>query len=108
MGVAGTDDHPLTSLLKVEEEAAQFLSLSCKALLPCRLTIACPVKGKRAKNHQRGGAASYAAPPDGMMAFDRDLRYKLWNSTMERMTGVRHLGSWGHTVSEKFPLQRLR
>jgi PAS domain S-box-containing protein len=40
---------------------------------------------------------------DGIAAFDRDLRYTLWNPEMERITGIPRTEAIGRTVLEVLP-----
>ena len=40
---------------------------------------------------------------DGMLAYDRDFRYTLWNRAMERITGVPASEVLGQVAPEKFP-----
>ena len=45
---------------------------------------------------------------DGVLAFDRDLRYTAWNRTMERISGVAREDVIGKSALEVFPfLQRI-
>lgn len=40
---------------------------------------------------------------DGVLAFDRDLRYTLWNPAMERITGVSQSALLGERIFDVFP-----
>src|SRR5688500_19185147 len=40
---------------------------------------------------------------DGILAFDRDCRYTLWNAAMERLTGVTRQRAVGASAFELFP-----
>ena len=43
---------------------------------------------------------------DGMLAFDNDYRYTLWNSAMERLTGDHRSQTIGRNVFDVFPFLR--
>jgi PAS domain S-box-containing protein len=43
---------------------------------------------------------------EGIAAFDRELRYTLWNPEMERITGIPHTEAIGRTVLEVLPQLR--
>jgi PAS domain S-box-containing protein len=44
-----------------------------------------------------------AQTPDGILAFDREWRYTLWNAAMERLTGMSAAQVLGHQAFEVFP-----
>jgi PAS domain S-box-containing protein len=44
-----------------------------------------------------------ADSPDGVIAFDRDCRYTVWNAAMERLSGVRAADALGRVAFEIFP-----
>jgi PAS domain S-box-containing protein len=44
-----------------------------------------------------------ADSPDGVIAFDRDCRYTMWNAAMERLSGVRAADVIGRVAFELFP-----
>ena len=41
--------------------------------------------------------------PDGVLAFDREYRYVLWNPAMERISGLKHADVIGKNAFELFP-----
>ena len=50
--------------------------------------------------------ALLAATPDGVLAYDRDLRVTAWNPAMERLTGVAAAQAIGRAASEACPSLR--
>ena len=49
------------------------------------------------------GALVLAASPDGIIVFDRECRYTLWNAAMERLSGVPASLAVGRVAFELFP-----
>ncbi|MDQ3809256.1 MAG: PAS domain-containing protein, partial [Chloroflexota bacterium] len=41
--------------------------------------------------------------PDGVLAFDREYRYTMWNAAMERLSGVEKAAVLGRSALEVFP-----
>ena len=44
-----------------------------------------------------------AASPDGIIAFDRECRYTVWNAAMERLSGIPAADALGRVAFELFP-----
>ncbi|MDQ3995414.1 MAG: ATP-binding protein [Gemmatimonadota bacterium] len=44
-----------------------------------------------------------ADSPDGVLAFDRECRYTLWNAAMEHLSGIRATDAIGRVAFELFP-----
>src|SRR5215218_6688174 len=44
-----------------------------------------------------------AAQPDGVLAYDRELRVSFWNPAMERLTGVSAPDALGRAPADVFP-----
>ncbi|HEX7240681.1 MAG TPA: PAS domain S-box protein, partial [Longimicrobiaceae bacterium] len=52
-------------------------------------------------------AGLYEAVPDGVAAFDRELRYTAWNPAMERLSGLPAGEVLGRTAYDVFPLSEI-